>query len=109
MTDFKFFRGIDYDLVELHPSIASWVWDIEFPMIEVPDHFWVMKTTSSNGIGDFLNRFPNHFIVPIHSITGNGIRHSYNDRNNGNGWGFNISTQVLTIEYYTLTPINERI
>ncbi len=108
-NQFKFFRGIENDLIELDPSTATWMWDEEFQILSVVDHSWVISVTSSNGIGDFLNRFPNHFIVPIHSITGNGIRHSYNDRNNGNGWGFNISTELLTIEYYTLRPVNERI
>jgi hypothetical protein len=44
------------------------------------------------------------YIVPVYSITGNNIRHD--SFNQGHGWGFNIQTEHLNIEYFQLVPNN---
>jgi hypothetical protein len=46
--------------------------------------------------------FPPMFIVAVHSISCNGIRHEADSPRDG--WGFDITSDLLTIEYYNLTP-----
>ena len=105
MSEFKLLRGFNNQSIEpLHDSSPSWMWAEEFHLRQVPNHEWVLMRDNCFGIRSFLNLFPDNFIVPVDSITGNGIRHSFGNRNGGNGWGFDITTELLTIEYYTLIP-----
>jgi hypothetical protein len=110
MKSFKFLSNDDDEMEEyLNDSSPSWMWGEEFHMSPVRDYDWRMNVTVSNGIRDFLSRFPDYFIVPVHSITGNGIRHSFGNRNDGMGWGFDITSELLTIEYFTLIPRDETV
>jgi hypothetical protein len=53
-----------------------------------------------NGIHSFLSNFPNQYIVTILSITGpNNIEQNADTENDGNGWGFDITSDRLRIEW----------
>ncbi len=98
MKPFKLLKGYEeYEYTPLPEDTASWMWDSEFQMWNL-DNRWSLTSITVTGIIEFLSLFPRFHIVPIHSITGNNIRHDgYSERN---GWGFDIQREVLTIEYY---------
>lgn len=97
---FKFFSDDDdnneIDLIEVGHDGASWMYgrrenldQYQYDII-VEDHY---------GIHSFLNHFPSGFVVTILSITGpNGRVHNdatqYDD-----GWGFDITGDLLSIEW----------
>jgi hypothetical protein len=113
MKDFKFLNNSedDLDFDPIPDNVASWMWADETPFINsefnkfMYSHHWVIEQTNAFGILEFLQRFPDNSIIMIHSIEGNGIRHTSNESGRG-GWGFDIRGTELTIEYYKLTPIN---
>lgn len=110
MKSFKFFddNEDDYDYTPIPERTASWMWHTEFMLRDnLVGYTWQLRTIECDGILDFLSRFPDLFIVPVYTITGNNIRHdAYNE---GNGWGFNIQTEHLIIEYFQLVPNNETV
>ena len=114
MKEFKFLSDNteedDDDFEPIPDNIASWMWSDETHRTRseiykfAPNFHWVIEQTNAFGILEFLERFPNYSIVMIHSIEGNGIRHTSSE--SGGGWGFDIRGTELTIEYYKLTPTN---
>jgi hypothetical protein len=101
IRDFKFFSDNDEEwLPEGYINLegremASWMWDIYVTPTNVR---YDLITVESNGIIEFLDSFHPQVIVGIHSIVGpNGVEH--NGENEGNGWGFNIQTDPITITY----------
>lgn len=53
-----------------------------------------------DGIHSFLNNFPNRYIVTILSITGpNNREKNADNENDGTGWGFEITSDRLRIEW----------
>lgn len=111
MKNFKFFDdNIDDEedlFVPIPDDCATWMWEIEMMQFNSPPigYRWVLSETYVHGILEFLEGFPAGYIVPIHSITGNGIRHY----NHGTGWGFDIRNEYLWIEYYNLVPNNDEV
>ncbi len=102
MRNFKFFQdNEDDELIPINDS-ASWMWANEFGLNDVPGYHWELQSDVSFGIRSFLNMFPPMFIVAVHSISCNGIRHE--SESPRVGWGFDITSDLLTIEYYNLTP-----
>jgi hypothetical protein len=103
MRSFKFFEDNEEEdeLVPINDS-ASWMWADEFGLREVTGYHWELQSDVSFGIRSFLNMFPSMFIVAVHSISCNGIRHEANTPRDG--WGFDITSDLLTIEYYNLIP-----
>lgn len=94
MRSFKLLSGYDEEEIENYNG-ASWVYarheyyDVRHYLLRVEHHY---------GIHSFLNQFPNHFIVPILSITGpDGVVHDCN--NEGIGWGFDITSDQIKIEW----------
>jgi hypothetical protein len=90
MREFKFFdeNPKSYDG-------ASWIYGRLENLEEVR---YNIITENHYGIHSFLNNFPSWFIIPILSITGpNGIVH--NSENEGIGWGFDITSDLITIEW----------
>lgn len=81
---------------------SSWVWGplepshIEFEII----------TVTTNGIREFLYMFPETFCVPIRTIVGPNGRVNSFESEYEDGWGFNIQTDTITIEYYIFLPSN---
>jgi hypothetical protein len=111
MKNFKFFQGKlkNFDDDESNDEGASWMWDEEYMFSEHEGYEWELVSAFSFGIRGFLSTFPNGHIVPIHAIEGgNVIRHTYNNRNNGDGWGFDVTRDLLTIDYYRLVPITDQ-
>ena len=109
MKEFKFLSDDDNeddDFLPIPDNTASWMWADETPFINgqfnkfIPNHRWVIEQTTAFGILEFLERFPDNSVVMVHSIEGNGIRHTSNET--GRGWGFDIRATELTIEYYKL-------
>ena len=100
MKPFKFLGGVDdlYPVVPINDN--GWMWDGEYNFSQVQGHRWELKTMSVNGIHEFLYSFPDNTVIPVHSITGNGIRHDFNTHRNG--WGFDITLDPLVFEYYVL-------
>ena len=94
MKDFKFFGDNDEDEIESFHG-ASWMFVnvdnlIQYSYDIVVDHH--------QGIHSFLSQFPEYHIVSIISITGpDGLEH--NITNEGIGWGFDITRDVITVRY----------
>ncbi len=101
MKSFKFFGDNDEEEIEpLRDASPSWMWVEEIGLSSFPNQEWILMTERCYGIRSFLNLFPDLYIIPVESITGNGITHTFGNRNDGNGWGFDILSEELTIQYY---------
>jgi hypothetical protein len=100
MRSFKFFSGRS---TELNLDSPSWIYDTNVNL-DGFDHLIV--TEQYRGIHDFLSQFPNNFIAVVKSITCNGRTHTgtsiYPD-----GWGFDITSDLITIEHYRFTENDE--
>lgn len=105
---FKFFTGNEDDdeieeyLIEpLDDDSASWSWTTLLPLT---NYTYDIVETQSDGIREFLYRFPNRFIVPVLSIAGpNGRFHDANTHYE-DGWGFDITSDLLTIRFLRFEP-----
>lgn len=99
MSTFKFFT----DNQQKQPTPleedfrASWMWTNELD-INRRDNY-IEESTVSYGIRNFLSMFPHGAIVPIVSISGQGITHDIDNNNQSNGWGFDILEERLFIRY----------
>jgi len=90
MRDFKFFEDNEEDDDEW--VCASWMWGsltINPFEIVVEEHY---------GIRSFLSQFSSHEIISVNSIIGpNGeVRNRHNE---GIGWGFDISRDLIKITW----------
>lgn len=99
MKNFKFFSDENGDDELDLDSSPSWLFDTEINLNGL-EHFIV--TEEYRGIHDFLNQFPNNFIAVVKSITCNGRTHTGMSQY-ADGWGFDITSDLLTIEYYRFT------
>ena len=98
MSTFKFFNDNEPSL-SMSPEedfTASWVWTNE---LDINRDNYVEESTVSYGIRNFLSMFPQGAIVPIVSISGQGIIHDINNNNQSIGWGFDILEERLFIRY----------
>lgn len=86
--------GVEEQTVhEYDENSSSWMWTREM-IISQP---YEIQTINCVGIADFLSQFPNHFIVPINSISSGGVEVT---RNIVDGtWPWDIHNDLLTIEY----------
>ena len=104
MRTFKFLSDSDdepiHELIDEGYSGASWIfgrtenlgqyqYDIVFE-----DHY---------GIHSFLNHFPPGFVVTILTITGPNGRVHNDDTEYEDGWGFDITSDLITIEWIRFT------
>ena len=97
MGNFKFLRGEERPFEET----SSWIFGREEHLYQYP---YDIITEYHYGIHSFLNQFPTHFIVCILSITGpNEIVH--NADNEGIGWGFDITCDLIKIEWIRFREI----
>jgi hypothetical protein len=94
MKSFKFLQDNDDDEIELYNG-ASWM----FGRIENLDQYqYEIMVSEYYGIHSFLNQFPDWFVVTVLSITGpNGIEHNID--NQGIGWGFDITSDLIRVEW----------
>lgn len=88
------------DFLDLEGS-ASWVWS---PLSPADNFQFEIITATTNGIREFLYMFPETFCVPIRTIVGPNGRRNYDESEYEDGWGFNIQTDPITIEYYVFLP-----
>ena len=104
MRNFKFLSDNDNDdILPLDDNSPSWMWVAHWP--ESTGHTHEVMVTHHEGIRDFLGMFPDYAIIPVLKITGHigqeervhtGIE-QYND-----GWGFDITSDLLTIQWLRL-------
>ncbi len=98
IENFKFLSDDNDEIIEEWEG-ATWMWDgLDFPFQDLSNRRWEIITGEFVGIRDFLSQFPNNYIAVVHSITGNNIRHSSDS--DEIGWGFDILTEPITVEYY---------
>lgn len=102
MKNFKFFSEEDDDELELDSS-PSWIFD---SYINLQGLDYLIVTEQYMGIRSFLNQFPNNFVAVVKSITCNGRIHTGMSQY-ADGWGFDITSDLLTIEYYRFTDQEE--
>jgi hypothetical protein len=96
MKPFKFLNRNDDEEYESYDG-ASWMFG---RMEDLQRYECETYVEYHDGIHSFLNNFPNQYIVTILSITGpNNIEHNADNENDGNGWGFEITSDRLRIEW----------
>lgn len=83
---------MDGDFTESDPS---WMWACEMGIEDTTQYESI--TVTCRGIREFLGRFPNHYIVPMVSITDGN--HFHDCVNTSDGWGFDIQNDELTFVY----------
>ena len=104
MRNFKFLTDNDEDIYPIEEEIyadelASWMWSFNWDdRITALPHEIV--TTHHEGIRDFLDMFPPNMIIPVVKITGyNGQEERVHTgvEEYPDGWGFDITSDLLTI------------
>ena len=80
---------------------ASWSW---FPLHPSDNFQFEIMTVTTNGIREFLYMFPEQFCVPVRTIVGPNGRVNHEESEYEDGWGFDIQTDQITIEYYVFLP-----
>lgn len=107
MRDFKFLSdNTNFEYVPIPEDTASWIWDDEIIRNSLTDgriRYEIVEGVF-HGILDFLQNFPDGYIVIVHSILGieSGVYHDANTIRQG--WGFNIQTDELSISFYRILP-----
>jgi len=105
VKSFKFFVGNeeeeDYpiealDIETMEDDSPSWSWT---SMLPLDGYTYDIIETQSNGIHEFLGRFPNRVCVPVLSITGPNARFHDANTEYEDGWGFDITSDLLTIRF----------
>lgn len=96
MRDFKFFSDNEVNFDEESYDGASWL----YGRLENLDQYQYETAFENHyGIHSFLDHFPRGFIVTILSITGpNGRVHNI-DTDYDDGWGFDITSDLISIEW----------
>ena len=80
---------------------ASWIWVREETMVRLYGNRYTTIREQHYGIHSLLSRFEGPQIVNVKSITGpNGFVHNID--NDGTGWGFDITTDLITVEYFRI-------
>lgn len=100
INSFKFLQDNDEGDMELYNG-ASWM----FGLVENLDQYrYHIIVDDHYGIHSFLNHFPPAYVVTILSITGpNGRVHNANTEYD-DGWGFDITGDLLRIEWVNFLP-----
>jgi len=102
VRNFKFLSDnddSDDDILPLEDNSPSWMW-VSRP--QSTEHIHEVMITHHEGIRDFLSMFPDHTIVPVLKITGyNGVEERVHTgvEEYPDGWGFDITSDLLTIEW----------
>lgn len=103
MREFKFFADNDNDSLDDDFVGASWVWVTDEYIDNIYGSDWyTLDVEQSYGIHSFLAQFIPFTVVKIKSIIGpDGFIHNF--ENEGIGWGFDITSDLITIVYYRRT------
>ena len=104
MKEFKFFDENNDDTIneisDDEYNGASWIFGRRENLnqyqyeIVVEEHY---------GIHSFLNHFPPRFIVTVLSIVGPNGRSHNDDTDYEDGWGFDITSDIISIEWVRFT------
>lgn len=100
MRDFKFLSDNEDYIVQLDDNRPSWMWVSSWP--ESTGHTHDVMVTHHEGIRDFTGMFPDGAIIPVLKITGyNGVEERVHTgvEEYPDGWGFDITSDLLTIEW----------
>lgn len=108
MRDFKFLTDNDggLEIQPLDDNTPSWMWVYDWP--ESTGYTHEVMVTHHEGIRDFLSMFPDLAIISVLKITGyigqeervhTGIE-NYDD-----GWGFDITSDLLTIQWLRFNDV----
>lgn len=111
VRSFKFMSDNDYDdsddvlfiQDDFLEGSASWIW---LPLHPEDNFQYEIITVTTNGIREFLYMFPETFCVPIRTIVGPNGRINSAESEYEDGWGFDIQTDPITIQYYVFLPNN---
>lgn len=107
MRDFKFLSDNDEDdFIPLEDNRPSWMWVSSWS--ESTGHTHDVMVTHHEGIRDFTDMFPDYAIVPVLKIT--GYRNQQERVHTGieeyeDGWGFDITSDLLTIEWIRFNDV----
>jgi hypothetical protein len=110
VRNFKFLSDnddSDDDILPLDDNRPSWMWISSFPQ-PPENHQPEVMITHHEGIRDFLGMFPDHTIVPVLKITGyNGVEERVHTgvEEYPDGWGFDITSDLLTIQWVRYNDI----
>ncbi len=97
VKDFKFFQDNDKDYVLLDEyNGASWLYGRRENLNQ---YRYEIVLEQYHGIHSFLNNFPARFIVTVLSITGPNGRIHTADTEYADGWGFDITNDLILIEW----------
>jgi hypothetical protein len=109
VRNFKFLTDnddSDDDILPLDRNSSSWMWVLNWP--ESTDLPHELIITHHEGIRDFLSMFPDYMIVPVLKITGyNGVEERVHTgvEDYPDGWGFDITSDLLTIEWVRFNDV----
>ncbi len=97
MKDFKLLSGLDGEPIEIDDyNGPSWIFCREE---YIDPHVYYVVVEYHNGIRSFLSQFPNHHVVSILSITGPNGRFHNDETNYDDGWGFDITSDLIRVEW----------
>lgn len=107
MKSFKFLSDNDDiddmdDMVYLDDSSPSWMWQCHWPDVINTRH--EVKISHHAGIHGFLSMFPDYSITPVISITGPNNRVHTCDGEYDDGWGFDITEDIITVQWINFLP-----
>ena len=104
MREFIFLRGVDDDSLNNEYIGPSWMW-------ATPDMYEDLRYEVVSelyfGIDEFINQFPDGFIVMVIAIEGpNNNRRNYLNQYNpeDGGWGFDIVNDLISIDWIRILP-----
>ena len=106
VSDFKFFDD-NNESIFLDDDSPSWVYETLF--LPSPDVPYEVVTTEHRGIREFLSMFPNRSIQVVRKISGwcdadGFIREHDGTIEHGDGWGFDIVQDRITIQWLRFNP-----
>ena len=104
INNFKFLKGQDDDSHNNSYMGPSWMWS-------TPDMYedlrYEVVSEMYFGIDEFINQFPDGFIVMVIAIEGpNNNRRNYLNQYNpeDGGWGFDIVNDLISIDWIRILP-----
>jgi hypothetical protein len=105
VREFKFF-GDNNDEIPVDELIdegydgASWIYGRRE---NLDQYHYDILVDNHYGIHSFLNHFPPGFVVTILSITGPNGRFHDDDTEYEDGWGFDITSDLIRVEWVRFT------
>lgn len=96
MREFKFFNSSEDDDEDVVIYGASWIFGKVENLIQ---YQYDILVDNHYGIHSFLNNFHPGFVVTVLSITGPNGRVHNDDTEYEDGWGFDITSELITIEW----------